>query len=195
MVSPFLAISTNALSANRTPLLITCNCANIASMQINDESEALTRSYGRLRRAIWRDFARGLVRSFGDFEFSLVQMVTLLLLDEEGELPIKQVAAELGRSVSATGRMLDQLVKRGLVSRREDEGDRRQKLVAITEGGRTLLAAVERRRVDAQLAIMQNLSAEERAEVMRAMTLLAEAGERRLDERANASSRSRPAGE
>jgi hypothetical protein len=29
---------------------------------------------------------------------------------------------------------------------------------------------------------MQDLSAEERAEVMRAMTLLAEAGERRLDE-------------
>jgi DNA-binding MarR family transcriptional regulator len=101
----------------------------------------------------------------------------------------------LGRSVSATGRMLDQLVKRGLVSRRENEGDRRQKLVAITEGGRTLLAAVERRRVDAQLAIMQNLSAEERAEVMRAMTLLAEAGERRLDERANGLSGPRPAGE
>jgi DNA-binding MarR family transcriptional regulator len=122
-------------------------------------------------------------------------MLTLLLLDEEGELPIKQVAAELGRSVSATGRMLDQLVKRGLVSRRENEEDRRQKLVTITEGGRTLLAAVERRRVDAQLAIMQDLSAEERAEVTRAMTLLAEAGERRLDERANAPSGPRPAGE
>jgi DNA-binding MarR family transcriptional regulator len=161
-------------------------------MQGNEESEALARSYGGLRRAIWRDFARGLVRSFGDFEFSLVQMLTLLLLDEEGELPIKQVAAELGRSVSATGRMLDQLVKRGLVSRRENEGDRRQKLVAITEGGRTLLAAVERH---AQLAIMQDLSAEERAEVTRAMTLLAEAGERRLDERANAPSGPRPAGE
>lgn len=151
-------------------------------MQTNEESKALSQSYGQLRRAIWRNFVRDLVRCFGDFEFSLVQMVTLLLLDEEGELPIKQVAAELGRSVSATGRMLDQLVKRGLVSRRENEGDRRQKLVTITEGGRTLLATVERRRVDAQLAIMQDLSAEERAEVMRAMTLLAEAGERRLDE-------------
>jgi DNA-binding MarR family transcriptional regulator len=91
--------------------------------------------------------------------------------------------------------MLDQLVKRGLVSRRENEGDRRQKLVTITEGGRTLLAAVERRRVDAQLAIMQDLSAEERAEITRAMTLLAEAGERRLDERANAPSGPRTAGE
>ncbi|MBV9455313.1 MAG: MarR family transcriptional regulator [Rubrobacter sp.] len=149
-------------------------------MQGNEQIEALVRSYGRLRRAIWRDFARNLIRSFGDFEFSLVQMVTLLLLDEEGELAIKQVAAELERSVSATSRMLDQLVKRGLVSRRENEGDRRQKLVAITESGRTLLAAVERRRVDAQLKIMQNLSAEERAEVVRAMTLIAGACDRRV---------------
>ncbi len=193
-ISPFLAISTNTLSANRPPLLITCKRANIVLMQGNTESEALARSYGRFRRAIWRDFVRGLVRSFGDFEFSLVQMATLLLLDEEGELPIKRVAAELGRSVSATGRMLDQLLKRGLVSRREDEGDRRQKLVAITESGRSLLAAVERHRVDARLATMQNLSAEERAEVRRAMALLAEAGERRLDERANAPSGSRAAG-
>jgi DNA-binding MarR family transcriptional regulator len=164
-------------------------------MQRNHESEALARSYGRFRRAIWRDFVRGLVRSFGDFEFSLVQMVTLLLLDEEGELAIKQVAAELGRSVSATSRMIDQLLKRGLVSRREYEGDRRHKLVAITDCGRSLLAAVEQRRADAQLAVMQNLSAEERAEVMRAMALLAEAGERRLDERTNAPLGSRPAGE
>jgi DNA-binding MarR family transcriptional regulator len=67
--------------------------------------------------------------------------------------------------------------------------------VAITESGRTLLAAVEQRRVDAQLTIMQNLSAEERAEVTRAIALLAEAGERRLDERANAPSGSRSAGE
>ncbi len=164
-------------------------------MQTNEENEALSQSYGQLRRAIWGDFARDLIRSFGDFEFSLVQMVTLLLVDEEGELPVKQVAAELGRSVSATSRMLDQLVNRGLVSRRENEGDRRQKLVAITESGRTLLAAVERRRVDAQLTIIQNLSAEERAEVVRAMALLAEAGERRLDERSNAPSRSQLAGE
>ena len=174
---------------------ITCKRANIALMQRNQEKEALARSYGHLRRAIWRDFARDLIRSFGDFEFSLVQMVTLLLLDEEGELAIKQVAAELGRSVCATSRILNQLVKRGLTSRREDEGDRRQKLVAITESGRTLLAAVEQRRVDAQLTIMQNLSAEERAEVTRAIALLAEAGERRLDERANAPSGSRSAGE
>jgi len=66
-----------------------------------------------------------------------------------------------------------------MVSRREDERDRRVKRVAITERGRTLIAALERERAEAQMVVMEYLSAEERAEVIHAMTLLAEVGLRR----------------
>ena len=102
-------------------------------------------------------------------------------MTEEGEPTIKQVAEQLGRSVSATGRLLGHLVQRGLVSRREDERDRRLKRVAITEPGRQFMATLEQRRADAQLAVMEYLSAEEQAAVMRAMTLLAAAGRRSRD--------------
>lgn len=102
-------------------------------------------------------------------------------MTEEGEPTIKQVAEQLGRSVSATGRLLDHLVQRGLVSRREDERDRRLKRVAITEQGRQFTATLEQQRADAQLAIMEYLSAEEQAAVMRAMALLAAAGRRSRD--------------
>lgn len=85
----------------------------------------------------------------------------------------------LGRSTSATSRLLDQLVERGLISRREDEHDRRAKRVAITDSGRTLIATLERQRADAQITVMEHLSAEEQAIVTQAMTLLAEAGKRR----------------
>jgi DNA-binding MarR family transcriptional regulator len=107
------------------------------------------------------------------------QLATLLLLDEENELTIKQVAEALARSVSATSRLLDQLVMRGMISRREDERDRRAKLVAITEQGRVLIATLEQRRADAQISVMEYLSAEERAEVTRGMILLVEAGRKR----------------
>ncbi len=90
-------------------------------------------------------------------------MATLLLLDEESELSIKQIAELLGRSVSTTSRLIDQLVERGLVSRREDEQDRRMKRVAITEQGRTLIATLERRRAEIQLVVMEHLSVEEQA--------------------------------
>ena len=144
----------------------------------NDSRELLARSIGQFRRALLREGMLDAVRALGDFDFSLPQLAALLLLEEQGEPTIKQVAESLGRSVSATGRLLDQLVKRGLVSRREDVQDRRAKRVAITGEGRAFLAAIERRRADAQLAVMAQLSPEERAEVMRAMVLLAEAGKR-----------------
>lgn len=89
------------------------------------------------------------------------------------------MAELLGRSVSTTSRLLDQLVERDLLSRREDKHDRRVKRVAITESGRTLIATFEQQRAEAQLAVMQYLTVAEQADVTRAMTLLAEAGERR----------------
>src|SRR5437588_12797813 len=144
-----------------------------------EEREILAQSMSQFRRTIIREFVAGIVRAFGNFDFSLPQMATLLLLDEEGELTIKQVAEDLGRSVSATSRLLDQLVERGMVSRREDERDRRSKRIAITEKGRLLIATLEQRRADVQIAVMEYYSTEEQAEINRAMALLAEVGQRR----------------
>jgi DNA-binding MarR family transcriptional regulator len=158
-----------------------CLYANIEKMQqINtNDRETLVRSISQFRRAIVREFVFNILHTFGDFDFSLPQLGTLLLLDEEGELTIKQVTEILGRSVSATSRLLDQLVERGMISRREDERDRRAKRVAITESGRKLIATLEQRRAEVQIVVMEYLSAEERADVTRAMALLAEAGKRR----------------
>lgn len=126
-----------------------------------------------------REFVLGIMQTFEDFDYSLPQVATLLMLDEEGELTIKRVAQLLGRSISATSRLLDQLVVRGMISRREDERDRRAKRVAITEQGRALILTLEQRRADVQIVVMEYLSAEEQAQVTRAMVLLAEAGQRR----------------
>src|SRR5437588_7430051 len=144
-------------------------------LPIEDPREALARSIGQFWRALLREGMLAMVRTLGDCDFSMPQLVTLMLLLEQGEPTIKQVAQTLGRSVSATGRMLDQLVRRGLMSRREDGRARRVKRVAITPEGRVFLSAIELQRADLQLAVMQYLAPEERAEVRRAMGLLAEA--------------------
>ncbi len=126
-----------------------------------------------------REFIFNILRTFGDFDFSLPQVATLLLLEEEGEPTIKRVAEILGRSVSTTSRLLDQLVEDGLVSRREDAHDRRAKRIAITEQGRTLIAMLERQGAARQIAVMEYLSVEEQADVARVLALLAEASKRR----------------
>ncbi len=143
------------------------------------DREMLACSISQFRRTIVREFVFNILHMFVDFDFSLPQLATLLMLDEEGELTIKQVTEILGRSVSATSRLLDQLVERGMLSRREDEHDRRSKRIAITEKGRMLIATLEQRHADAQIAVMEYYSVEEQAVINRAMALLAEADQRR----------------
>src|SRR5258708_37665290 len=90
-----------------------------------DDRERIASSLSQIRRTLVREFVVDFMRTLGDFDFSLPQLAILLLLDEESELTITQVAELLGRSVSVSSRLLDQLVERGMVRRREDERDRR----------------------------------------------------------------------
>jgi DNA-binding MarR family transcriptional regulator len=152
-------------------------------VQVDCETrEILARSLSQFRRALLRDGMLATIRTLGDSDISLTQLAALLLLQELDEPTIKQMSEALGRSLSATGRLLDQLVRRGLVSRREDDRDRRVKRVALAEQGRAFIATMERNRAGAQLAVMQHLTPREQAEVMRAMMLLAEAGRRSGDD-------------
>jgi DNA-binding MarR family transcriptional regulator len=150
-------------------------------MDGKSERELIAWCISQLRRNIVGDFAYGMMRTFGEDDYSFPQLATLLYPDVEGEQTIKGVAEMLGRSLSATSRLLDQLVVRGTISRREDERDRRVKRVAITKHGRALVASVEQRRADVQIAVMNYLSPEERAQAIRGMTLLVEATKRRQE--------------
>ena len=131
-----------------------------------------------LRYALLRDGMLDAIRTLGDADLSLAQLATLFLLQHRREPTIKEVAGLLGRSISATGRLLDQLVRRGLVRRDEDTRDRRIKRVAITASGVELLAAISAHRASAQLTLMRHLTPAEQAEVTRGMDLLAEAAQR-----------------
>ena len=144
----------------------------------------LAQNLTEFRRTLWRDMVASTIRGSRDFEMSSIQLVTLFLLVSEGELTIKQVAEFLGRSVSATSRMLDQLVVRGLVCRREDEHDRRVKRVSLSESGRSFIHTLEQKRVEAQMVVMAYLAPEERAVVAQAMQLLADAARRHALEHA-----------
>ena len=119
-----------------------------------------------------------------NFDISAIQFVTLFLLVGEGELTIKQVAELIGRSVSATSRLLDQLVTRGLINRNEDARDRRTKRVSLSEDGRIFVQTIEQKRAEAQIVVMAYLSPEERTIVEQAMQLLAIAAKRHADEQA-----------
>ena len=63
-----------------------------------------------------------------------------------------------------------------MITRREDEQDHRAKRVAITEQGQALIETLQVLRADVQREMMEYLSPDEQAYVVRGMVLLAKAG-------------------
>jgi len=79
---------------------------------------------------------RGEKRCFG---VTMSQCFTLELLHENEALTVRELAQRLGLDTSTVTRTIDVLVRDGLVRRQRNEhGDRRQVLLALTTRGRSL---------------------------------------------------------
>lgn len=75
-----------------------------------------------------------------DGELTISRARALFGLGSRSEpLPVSEVAAMVGLSAAAAGRLVDRLVVDGLVRREESPTDRRVKLVALTEQGHTVV--------------------------------------------------------
>lgn len=74
-----------------------------------------------------------------DYEITLQQLRAFALIYARGQVAINQVADALGiRPNVATG-IVQRLVERGLIERREDPDDRRVRRLTITEQGLALI--------------------------------------------------------
>ncbi|GAB4048392.1 MarR family winged helix-turn-helix transcriptional regulator [Catellatospora paridis] len=148
------------------------------------QRDQLAEDIGLFRRALIPDFLLGLLRRMGDEEPNLLQMASLYALDAGPHPTVRDLAEQVGRSMSVTSRLIDQLVRRGWVERAEDPADRRAKRLRITPAGRDYLRAFERVRAQAQRQLMAYLTDDEQRQVSEAMALLGKASRRHLDERA-----------
>jgi DNA-binding MarR family transcriptional regulator len=96
-------------------------------------------------------------------ELSMSQLRALHVLDDtDRPLALHELAGRMGLSVAATGRAVDVLVRSGLLSRREDEADRRVKRIAITEAGRDAVNRLVTARREGLARFVATLSEEER---------------------------------
>jgi DNA-binding MarR family transcriptional regulator len=74
-----------------------------------------------------------------DYNITLQQIRAFALVFARGEAPITKVADALGiRPNVATG-IIQRLVERGLIERHEDPGDRRVRLLKVTDQGLALI--------------------------------------------------------
>ena len=79
-----------------------------------------------------------------EFDLMPPQQMMLGLLDEPR--PMGELAHQMHCDNSNITGIVDRLSERGLVERRAAEGDRRVKLIALTDAGRELRAELVRRR-------------------------------------------------
>jgi DNA-binding MarR family transcriptional regulator len=114
------------------------------------------------------------IQILGDVDLSMTQVKMLTLLEDRGELSVKEIAAALHLSLPAASRAIDGLAQRGLVDRREAEDDRRMKIVSLRAGGRQIGAAIAASRRDTYETFATGLSEEERSALHAALLPIVE---------------------
>ena len=118
--------------------------------------------------------ARG--RAIGPLEGSsltLAQYQLLEALQTAERLPVSELAASAGVAPPTATRMLDALVREGVVARTPCEDDRRVVRVALTEGGRDAVATAGRQVAERRARVRDQLSPDEQAQAAALLRRLA----------------------
>jgi DNA-binding MarR family transcriptional regulator len=96
-------------------------------------------------------------------DLSMTQLKMLLHLETTDHEPTpSELARTFGLSPAATGRAVDVLTRRGIVSRRDDDEDRRVKRLALTDEGRTMVGRISDARREGLMGLVEPLDPEQR---------------------------------
>lgn len=103
-------------------------------------------------------------------DLSMSQMRALFVLsDSEDELAVHELAGLLGLSMATSGRAVQGLVRADMVTRREDQHDRRVKRVRLSEHGRQFVDGLMQAHRAAVRECLQELSEHERDQLSQAL--------------------------
>jgi DNA-binding MarR family transcriptional regulator len=124
-------------------------------------------------KALWRDLVIGFAAQLGELRLGFTQLAALYAAAGTATLTIADLADLIGRSTSATSRIVSALEARGLVLRHEEVADRRQRVVEVTPEGSALISLIDGARAEQFLAVVRPLPAQERALVAMGVAALA----------------------
>jgi DNA-binding MarR family transcriptional regulator len=124
-------------------------------------------------RALWRELVIGFAAQLGELRLGFTQLAALYAVAGTETLTVADLADRIGRSPSATSRIVGGLVRRGLLSSTEEVVDRRQRTLSLTQRGAALLATIDRSRAEQFLAVVRPLPIAERALVAMGVAALA----------------------
>jgi len=136
------------------------------------ESEAFRRLMREWVKQSTRLSMSGMMRFTRETGISMAQMGALITIQHRGWVGVAELGSLLHVSSAAASQILDKLVLRGYATRKESSQDRRQKIVAITDGGRELLSKSMNARQEWVDALERILNPEEQAAVSASVSIL-----------------------
>lgn len=126
-------------------------------------AEELAAQMGRFLMTTMKTAQAEVFQVVEELELSMTQLKILHILDgSDRELTPSELAQFVGLSPAATGRAVDALTRSGVVSRREDEADRRVKRLALTPAGTDAVHRIARARIEALTKSVDRLDASQR---------------------------------
>jgi DNA-binding MarR family transcriptional regulator len=117
-------------------------------------------------------FIRNQMRRHRQSELTVPQFRTLVFLSHHPETTLSALAEYLGLSRPAASRMVDLLVKRGLMNRQIPPADRRQVALSLTRRGKEAFLAAHGATRVAMAGNLEKLSAPDLNRVREAMQIL-----------------------
>jgi DNA-binding MarR family transcriptional regulator len=124
---------------------------------------------------LWHHLMRGsseqMYALIAELDISITQMKTLHVLADGGsEVSVKELSDRLGLSLPGASRIVDALMRRGWLERREDPDDRRMKRIGITAEGRKALDRIETARLAGLEDYAASLTPEQRTRLSSALS-------------------------
>jgi DNA-binding MarR family transcriptional regulator len=134
----------------------------------------LNRTVGFLLKRAQIAISRDIHQIFAEFDVTAVQFSVLTVADNNPGVAQHELAAALEVERPRMVPVLDKLVSRGLVVRRQDERDGRSRRIHLTEAGADLLAELHRRFALLEQRIADVLGEQERDRLLDSLELLAD---------------------
>jgi len=124
-------------------------------------------------RSLWRELVVGFATQLGELHLGFTQLAALYVLADGRTRTVGDVAEAIGRSPSATSRLVEGLVQRRLVERHEESEDRRERTLRLTPRGKAVLRVVDRGRAEQFLRAVRALPPAERSLIAMGVAALA----------------------
>jgi DNA-binding MarR family transcriptional regulator len=147
-----------------------------------DRCAELTERVLGAHETLYRCLLAGQVSVWLNIDLTMVQLKTLLIVVDSHGATGGQLARGLGVGLSTVTGVVDRLVAQGLVTRREDPGDRRITRVEATPAGVGLAQRLYFYRRERMRRMLQCLDADQLDVVERAIALLVAAAGKVSDE-------------